>query len=93
MRGRHLGHRAECNSGNSALGKHFKEHHNGSTEHLQITIIDSVKPGNHKDLDEKEAKWIYQLRTMDDMGFGGLNIREELSRGTRKTCTCGYCES
>ena len=92
MRGRHLGHRAECKSGSSALGKHFKDHHNGSTEHLQITIIDSVKPGNHKNLDEKEAKWIYQLKTMDDMGFGGLNIREELSRGTRRTCTCGYCD-
>ena len=91
MRARHLGHRAECKNGNSALGLHFKNHHGGSTESMQLIIIDSVAPGNHKELDEKEAKWMYQLKTMDEMGFGGLNIREELLRGTRMACTCGYC--
>ena len=91
MRGRHLGHRAECKSGTSGLGQHFKEHHGGSTDSLLLIVIDSVAPGNHKALDEKEAKWIHQLKTMDNMGFGGMNLREDLLRGTRKSCTCGYC--
>ena len=91
MRARHRGHRAECKTGNSALGLHFKNHHGGSTDSMQLVIIDSVAPGNHKELDEKEARWIQQLKTMEDMGHGGLNIREELTRGTRRSCTCGYC--
>ena len=90
MRGRHLGHRSECKSGSSGLGKHFKEKHGGSTDTLQLIIIDSVKPGNHEALDKKEAKWIHQLKTMDDMGFGGMNLREDLLRNSRKLCTCGY---
>ena len=40
----------------------------GSTETLQLIMIDSVAPGNHKELDKKEAKWIHQLKTMEDMG-------------------------
>ena len=92
MRGRHRGHRSECKNGNSGLGQHFKDHHGGSTESLRLIVIDSVKPGNHKDLDEKEAKWIHQLKTMDEMGFGGLNLREDLLRNTRRSCTCGYCD-
>ena len=70
---------------------HFKNKHGSSTENLQLIVIDSVAPGNHKELDEKEARWIHQLKTMGEMGFGGMNIREDLLRGTRKNCTCGYC--
>ena len=91
LRQRHRGHRAECKSGTSGLRKHFKEKHGGSTETLQLIVIDSVAPGNHKELDKKEAKWIHQLKTMEDMGLGGMNIREDLLRVTRKSCTCGYC--
>ena len=87
-----MGHRAECKSGKGGLGKHFKEHHGGSTASLQLIVIDSVAPGNHKGLDEKEAKWIHQLKTMDDMGFGGMNLREDLLRETRRSCTCGFCD-
>ena len=47
---------------------------------MQITIIDSTAPGNHASLDYKEEFWISQLRTMDTMGYGGLNRREELER-------------
>ena len=93
LRERHRGHRSECKNGTSGLGKHFKEKHGGSTDSLQLTIIDSVAPGNHKLLDEKEAKWIHQLKTMADMGFGGMNLREDLLRKQRRTCTCGFCEN
>ena len=93
IRGRHLGHRSECKNGSTGLGKHYKDHHGGSTESLQLIVIDNVAPGDHKALDEKEAKWIHQLKTMDDMGFGGLNLREDLLRETRRSCTCGYCEN
>ena len=59
---------------------------------MEITIIDSVAPGNHDQLDFKEEFWIYQLRTMDTMGFGGLNRREETERGSRESCSCRYCK-
>ena len=78
MRGRHLGHRQECKNGTAGLGSHYKEHHGGSTNSLQLIVIDSVTPGDHKSLDEKEAKWIHQLKTMDDMGIAGLKLREDL---------------
>ena len=91
LRSRHLGHRTECKNGKSGLGLHFKNHHGSSTDHLQLIVIDSVAPGNHKELDEKEARWIHQLKTMEEMGFGGLNLREDLLRGTRRNCTCGFC--
>ena len=92
LSGRHLGHRAECKAGTGGLGSHFKEKHGGSTDNLQLVIIDSVAPGNHKDLDAKEARWIHQLKTMEDMRLGGLNVREDLLRETRRNCTCGYCQ-
>ena len=50
---------------------------------MEIVIIDSVQPGNHDLLDQKEAEWIHRLRTMDIMGQGGLNIRDDLKRTNR----------
>ena len=44
---------------------------------MEIVIIDSVQPGNHGLLDQKEEEWIHRLRTMDIMGQGGLNIRDD----------------
>ena len=89
---RHAGHRRDCASGTGGLGAHYHEHHGGSTATMEITIIDSVAPGNHDQLDFKEEFWIYQLRTMDTMGFGGLNRREETDRGSRESCSCRYCK-
>ena len=51
---------------------------------MQIMIIDSVAPGNHSALDYKEVFWISMLRKMDTMGYGGLNRREELERGSKR---------
>ena len=51
---------------------------------MKLTIIDSVAPGNHTALDRKEEFWISMLRTMDTMGYGGLNRREELERGRER---------
>ena len=50
----HAGHRGDCASGVGGLGAHYFEHHGGSTNTMQITIIDSVAPGNHSALDYKE---------------------------------------
>ena len=68
-------------SGTGGLGAHYFEHHGGSTNTMQITIIDLVATGNHSALNYKEEFWISMLRTMDTMGYGGLNLREELERG------------
>ena len=81
---RHAGHRRDCSSGTGGLGAHYFEHHSGSTDSMQLTIIDSVAPGNHDSLDYKEEFWISQLRTMDTMGYGGLNRREEIERGRER---------
>ena len=90
---RHAGHRRDCASGTGGLGAHYKLCHGGSTNTMRITIIDSVAPGNHKLLDHKEEFWIYQLRTMDTQGFGGLNRREEMERrGDRALCDCSCCK-
>ena len=58
---------------------------------MEIVIIDSVQPGNHDLLDQKEEEWIHRLRTMDIMGQGGLNIRDDLKRTTRGKCKCKFC--
>ena len=56
---RHCRHWADCKAGKGGLG-YFK-HHGGSVE----TIIDTVEPGNHSELDIKEEAWIYRLKTLD----------------------------
>ena len=59
---------------------------------MQIVIIDSVARGNHDLLDHKEAFWIYQLRSLEEMGVGGLNRRDDLVRRDRTTCNCRCCK-
>ena len=53
---------------------------------MELVIIDSVEPGNHSLLDQKEEEWIQRLRTMDSMNQGGLNIRDDLKRRDRGKC-------
>ena len=59
---------------------------------MELTIIDSVAPGNHSLLDHKEEFWMYQLKTLDFMGWGGLNRRDDLVRQDRSLCDCSYCK-
>ena len=47
---------------------------------MELVIINAVDPGDHAGLDRKEEFWIYQLKTLDTMGWGGLNNRDELLR-------------
>ena len=89
---RHCGHRRQCATGDGGLGAHYHEFHGGSTDTMKITIIDSVAPGQHDRLDFKEEFWIYQLRTMATMGFGGLHQREEMERKTRYNCEYVECK-
>ena len=91
--GRHYGHRQNCQSGIGGLGQHFYQNHGGCMEEMEIVIIDSVQPGNHQLLDQKEEEWIHNLRTMDYMGQGGLNIRDDLKRSNRGNCKCNFCKS
>ena len=62
-----------------------------------LTIIDTVETGNHIELDKKEEAWIYRLKTLDSMGHGGLNSRDELARNNkdraRLACTCITCSN
>ena len=62
-----------------------------------MTTIDTVEPGNHSELDKKEEAWIYRLKTLDTMGHGGLNSRDELARSNtdraRLSCSCVSCNS
>ena len=92
---RHCGHRADSKAGKGGLGGHYYTHHGGSVETMVLTIIDTVEPGNHVELDRKEEAWIYRLKTLDTMGHGGLNSRDELSRNNkdraRLACTCITC--
>ena len=91
--GRHYGHRQDCQTGVGGLGQHFHQQHGGDMEDLEITIIDSVEPGNHPLLDQKEEEWIHKLKTMDYMGQGGMNIRDDIKRNTRSQCKCKFCKS
>ena len=50
--GRHYGHRQDCQTG-------------GNMDELEVIIIDSVQPGNHALLDQKEEEWIHRLRTRE----------------------------
>ena len=90
--GRHYGHRQDCKTGVGGLGQHFHQHHGGSLEELEITIIESVQPGNHPLLDQKEEEWIHRLKTMDYMGLGGMNIRDDIKRNSRGQCKCKFCK-
>ena len=90
--GRHYGHRQDCKAGVGGLGQHFHQHHAGSMEELVITIIDSVEPGNHSLLDRKEEEWIHRLKTMDHMGMGGMNVRDDIKRNTNIKCKCKFCK-
>ena len=91
--GRHYGHRQDCLTGVGGLGQHFYQQHGGCMEEMEVVIIDSVQPGNHELLDQKEEEWIHRLRTMDYMGQGGLNIRDDLRRSSRSNCKCKFCKS
>ena len=68
--GRHYGHRQDCQTGVGGLGQHFHQAHGGNMDDLEITIIDSVQPGNHLLLDQKEEEWIHRLRSMEYMNQG-----------------------
>ena len=92
MYGRHAHHREEIKLGKGGLGEHYHSQHSDSTDTLQITIIDSVKPGNHALLDQKEERWMYNLRALDFMGYGGLNKRDDLDRN-RERCNCKFCKT
>ena len=83
--GRHYGHRQDCQTGVGGLGEHVHQAHGGNMDDLEVIIIDSVQPGNHPLLDQKE-EWIHRLRTMEYMTQGGMNIRDDLKRNTRVTC-------
>ena len=61
-------------------------------EDLEIVIIDRVQPGNLDLLDRKEEEWIGRLRTMDNMGQGGLNIIDDLKRSNMGNCKCKFCK-
>ena len=92
---RHCGHRADCKAGKGGLGDHYLQHHGGSVETMVLTIIDTVQHGDHTELDRKEEAWIYRLKTLDTMGNGGLNSRDELARSNsdraRLSCSCNTC--
>ena len=90
--GRHYGHRQDCQSGVGGLGLHFQQFHGGCTDEMEVTIIDSVEPGNHTLLDRKEEEWIHRLRTMDYMEQGGMNVRDDLKRSSRGQCKCKFCK-
>ena len=62
-------------------------------DEMEVVIIDSVEPGNHPLLDQKEEEWIHKLKTMDYMGQGGLNIRDDLKRSSRANCKCKFCKN
>ena len=91
--GRHYGHRQDCQPGVGGLGQHFRQAHGGNMDDLEITIIDSVQPGNHLLLDQKEEEWIHRLRSMEYMNQGGMNIGDDLKRNTRATCRCKFCKN
>ena len=59
---------------------------------MEIVIIDSVQPGNHDLLDQKEEEWMHRLRTMDIMCQGGLNICDDLKRTNRGKCKCKFLQ-
>ena len=59
---------------------------------FEVVIIFSVQAGNHNLLDKKEEEWIHRMRTMDYMGHGGLNIRDDLKRSNRGKCKCKFCK-
>ena len=61
-------------------------------EDMEIVIIDSVQTCNHELLDRKEKEWIHRLRTMDNMGQGGLNIIDDLKRSNMGNCKCKFCK-
>ena len=75
------------------LGQHFQQAHGGNVDQMEIIIIDSVQPGNHPLLDQKEEEWIHRLRTMDHMEQGGMNIRDDLKRNSKGKCKCKFCKS
>ena len=88
---RHCTHRSDAKVGAGGLGKHYHDHHGGSVDTMVLTIIDSVKPGEHQQLDEKEVFWMHKLKTIDEMGCGGLNERNDLMRKDRVYCNCWFC--
>ena len=50
---------------------------------MELVIIDTVEPGDHVLLDQKEEAWIYQLKSLDCMERGGLNSRDEMQRSMK----------
>jgi hypothetical protein len=51
----HYGHRQDGQTGVGGLGQHLHQAHGGNMDDLEITIIDSVQPGNHLLLDRKSG--------------------------------------
>ena len=47
-------------------------------DELEVTIIDSVEPGNHSLLYTKEEEWIHRFKTMDYLGMGGMNLMDDI---------------
>ena len=64
---------------------------------MELAIIDTVELGDHALLDQKKEAWIYQLKSLGSMGYGGANSRDEMQRGVkvraRLICCCTTCKS
>ena len=92
MAKRHLGHRGEINRGEIGLGEHFHKHMvennwdiDQVSEYLDLTIIASVeegKPNSNKRLDQLETNFTNRLMSMSF--HGGINVRPDTKRGTKK---------
>ena len=68
-----------------------------SVETMELVIIDTVEPVDHALPDQKEEAWIYQLKSLGSMGYGGVNSRDEMQRSmkdrARLSCCCTTCKS
>ena len=94
MQKRHYGHRSEVKRCEEGMGAHFHKHAverglnpasqlDKIMEFCQLTIVASVEPGlpdSQARLDRLEADIQNRLMTMER--HGGMNLREEVRRGT-----------
>ena len=73
--------------------KSLGQAHGRNMDDLGVIMIDTVQPGNHPMLDQKEEDSSHRLRITDYMTQGGMNIKDNLKRNTRATYRCKFCKS
>ena len=78
FRERHSGHKQEIKN-RTGVWVNISNDRGCNYDHLEAILIETVKEGDEAKLAERELYWQYQLRTFNENGGNGMNLKDDLN--------------